>query len=70
MNIEEITINYAQTAYQLSTLFEQRQTGIRHFQTWTREELRARIGEGDVIVVSGYWDNGLLPHADRLRFAQ
>ncbi|MDP6692004.1 MAG: D-2-hydroxyacid dehydrogenase, partial [Alphaproteobacteria bacterium] len=31
---------------------------------------RARIGEGDVIVVSGYWDNGLLPHADKLRFAQ
>ncbi len=70
MNLKDITIHFAHPAYQLSTLFEKRQTGIKHFQTWTREDLRARIGEGDVIVVSGYWDNALLPHADKLRFAQ
>lgn len=70
MNLDEITIHFAHPAYQLSALFERRRTGIKHFQTWTREDLRTRIGEGDVLVISGYWNNDLLPAADRLRFIQ
>ncbi|MBT3373794.1 MAG: D-2-hydroxyacid dehydrogenase [Rhodospirillaceae bacterium] len=70
MNLKDITIHFAHPAYQLSTLFDLRQTGIKHFQTWTHDDLRARIGEGDVLVISGYWKNELLPDADKLRFAQ
>ena len=70
MNLNEITVHFAHPAYQLAAAFERRETGIAHFQTWTREDLRARIGEGDVIVCSGYWDNALLPHADRLKLIQ
>lgn len=70
MNLDDITIHFAHSAYQLSALFERRETGIKHFQTWTREELRARIGEGDVLVLSGDWNNDLLSAADRLRFIQ
>jgi phosphoglycerate dehydrogenase-like enzyme len=54
----------------LSALFELRKTGIKNFQTWTREDQRARIGEGDVLVISGYWNNDLLAAADKLRFIQ
>ena len=70
MNLNDITIHFAHPAYQLSALFERRETGIAHFQTWTRDDLRARIGEGDVLVASGYWNNELLPHADNLKFIQ
>ena len=70
MNLDKITIHFAHPAYQLSALFQRRGTGIRHFQTWTREDLRSRIGEGDVLVISGYWNNDLLASADRLRFIQ
>jgi phosphoglycerate dehydrogenase-like enzyme len=70
MNLDDITIHFAHPAYQLSALFDRRETGIRNFQTWTREDLRARIGEGEVLVVTGFWNNDLLAHADRLRFIQ
>ncbi len=70
MKLDDITIHFAHPAYQLSALFDRRGTGIKNFQTWTREDLRARIGEGDVLVVTGFWNDGLLPAADRLRFVQ
>ncbi len=70
MNLNEINVHFAHPAYQLAAAFERRGTGIAHYQTWTREELRERIGDGDVIVCSGYWDNALLPHADKLKLIQ
>jgi phosphoglycerate dehydrogenase-like enzyme len=70
MKLDDITIHFAHPAYQLSSLFDRRGTGIKNFQTWTREDLRARIGEGDVLVVTGFWNDGLLAAADRLRFIQ
>ncbi len=70
MNLDEIAIHFAHPAYQLSALFERRRTGIKHFQTWTREDLRTRIGEGDVLVISGYWNNDMLPAAASLCFIQ
>lgn len=70
MNLNEITIHFAHPAYQLAAALERRNTGINHFQTWTREEMRDRIGDGDVMVLSGFWDNALLPDADKLKFIQ
>ena len=70
MNLDKITIHFSHPAYQLSALFDRRATGIKHFQTWTREDLRARIDEGDVLVISGYWNNDLLSATDKLRFIQ
>ncbi len=34
------------------------------------DEAYARMGDGDVIVVSGYWKNDMLESADRLKFIQ
>ncbi|MBT7286114.1 MAG: D-2-hydroxyacid dehydrogenase, partial [Rhodospirillaceae bacterium] len=70
MDLSDITIHFAHPAYQLSALFEQRETGIKHFQSWNPEDLRARMGDGDVLVLSGYWKNDMLATADKLRFIQ
>jgi len=65
-----ITIHFAHPAYRLAECFAKRKTGIAHFQSWTREDLRQRIGEADVLVCSGFWDNALLDQPRKLRFIQ
>ena len=70
MNLKEITVHFAHPAYQLAAAFDARGTGVSSFQSWTREETRIRIGDGDVMVCTGFWDNELLPNADRLKFIQ
>ena len=70
MDRQETTIHFAHAAYQLSATFARRDAGARHFQTWTPEDTRARIGEAEVLVISGLWRNDLLADAHRLRFIQ
>jgi phosphoglycerate dehydrogenase-like enzyme len=73
MSVEDwgdITIHFAHPAYRLAECFAGRASGIAHFQTWTRADMRARIGETEVLVTSGFWDNALLDKAERLRFIQ
>jgi phosphoglycerate dehydrogenase-like enzyme len=67
---EKLTIGFAHVAYQFQTLFERRCTGIKCFQAWNRDELDDRIGEADVLVISGLWRNDLIERATRLRFIQ
>jgi phosphoglycerate dehydrogenase-like enzyme len=50
--------------------FALRETGIRHFQVGTVEELASRIGEADVLCVSMLWRNELIARAPRLAFIQ
>ncbi|MEM7028711.1 MAG: D-2-hydroxyacid dehydrogenase [Chloroflexota bacterium] len=67
---ENVNICFAHVAYQMSATFDKRQTGIEHFQLWSRDEMLSRIGEADVLVVSGFWFDELLEKADRLKFIQ
>lgn len=67
---EKLTIHFAHVAYRLAERFALRETGITHFQTWTPEETLARAGEGDVMVLSGFWKPALLERAKKLRFIQ
>lgn len=67
---ENLTICFAHVAYQMAATFEKRQAGIPYFQSWSREDLSARIPEADVLVVSGFWDNSLLEKGKRLKFIQ
>ncbi len=67
---DELTIGFAHVAYQLQSRFDARQTGIRSFQVHSLDELRARIGEVDVLVVSGLWRNDMIEAAPKLRFIQ
>ena len=67
---DEVTVCFAHVAYNLQTRFAQRGTGMRSFQAWNRDELDARVGEADVLVISGLWRNDLIEKANRLRFIQ
>ncbi|MCB0006699.1 MAG: D-2-hydroxyacid dehydrogenase [Anaerolineales bacterium] len=67
---DNLTICFAHPAYQMAATFAQRQTGNRHFQVWNEADLRARLPEADLLVVSGLWRNDLLPLASRLKFIQ
>lgn len=67
---DRLTICFAHVAYQMQERFLPRQTGIPSFGVNTAEEFERRIGEADVIVVSGMWKNDLLEKAKRLRFIQ
>ncbi|HEY7385175.1 MAG TPA: D-2-hydroxyacid dehydrogenase [Beijerinckiaceae bacterium] len=67
---DKLSICFAHAAYQLGDEFSARGTGINHFELRSLDELQARIGEADVLVVSGLWRNELLERAGRLRFIQ
>lgn len=67
---KNLTICFAHVAYQLAATFDKRQTGINHYQAWSRDELNERTGEADVLVISGFWRNDLLDVAPRLKFIQ
>ena len=67
---EHLTICFAHAAYQLQARFRHRQIAIDNFEVRTLDELERRVGEADVIVVSGLWRNALLERAQRLRFIQ
>ena len=66
----QLVIQFAHIAYNLAERFALRDTGIEHFQTWTREDTLARIGEAHVLVASGFWRDEMLEKADRLAFIQ
>ena len=65
-----LTIQFAHVAYRLAERFALRDTGVNHFQTWNGEDTLARIGEADVLVLSGLWNDSLLAPASRLQFIQ
>lgn len=67
---DRLTICFAHVAYQLQERLLLRQTGIHSFGVRTSAELEQRIGEADVVVVSGLWRNDLLERAPNLRFIQ
>jgi phosphoglycerate dehydrogenase-like enzyme len=67
---DKLTICFAHVAYQLQQRFLSLDTGIGSFEVRDGGALERRIGEADVLVVSGLWRNDLLPRANRLRFIQ
>ena len=67
---EQLTICFAHAAYRMQERFALRNTGIQCFEVRTLDELKARIGEADVLSVSGLWRNELIERAARLAFIQ
>src|SRR5665647_676300 len=67
---EQLTVCFAHAAYRMQERFGLRNTGIRSFEVRTPDDLRARIGEADVLAVSGLWRNELIERAPRLAFIQ
>jgi phosphoglycerate dehydrogenase-like enzyme len=67
---DRLTICFAHVAYRLQERFAARATGISSFEVRELGELERRIGEADVLVVSGLWRDALLEKAGRLKYVQ
>src|SRR5262249_58406673 len=67
---DKLSICFAHVAYQLHERFSALETGIGSFAVRDPETLQRRLGEADVLVISGLWQNGLLDRAGNLRFIQ
>jgi phosphoglycerate dehydrogenase-like enzyme len=67
---DQLTICFAHVAYRLHERFALLDTGIASFAVRDTESLAARIGEADVLVISGLWQNALLDRAAKLRLIQ
>src|SRR5262245_20406141 len=67
---EDLTICFAHAAYRMKDRFELRRTGIRNFEVRAYDDLVKRVGEADVVVVSGMWKNDLIATAGKLKFIQ
>jgi phosphoglycerate dehydrogenase-like enzyme len=65
-----LAICFAHVAYRLDERFRSLETGIRSFEVRDPETLAERIGEADVLVISGLWQGALLDRAPRLRYIQ
>jgi D-2-hydroxyacid dehydrogenase (NADP+) len=65
-----LTVCFAHVAYRLGERFAARNTGIRHIEVRSSDDLAARIPEADVLLVSGLWRNELIARAAKLRFIQ
>lgn len=67
---DQLTICFAHVAYQFQARFAARKTGLASFEVRSRDELVRRIGDADVLIVSGLWSNDLIPAARKLKFIQ
>ena len=67
---DKLTICFAHAAYQMKARFDARNTGINSFQVRSYDEFVQRVGEADVVSVSGMWKNDIIPHATKLKFIQ
>ena len=67
---DKIVICFAHVAYRLQERFSALETGINSFAVRDPETLMKRVGEADVLVISGLWQNQLLDQTKRLRFIQ
>jgi phosphoglycerate dehydrogenase-like enzyme len=63
-------IGIGHAAYRLGERLAARGTGLRFAEIASAEALAQRVGEFDVLLVSGLWRNAMLANAKRLRFVQ
>jgi phosphoglycerate dehydrogenase-like enzyme len=67
---DKLAICFAHVAYRLHERFSSLNTGVNSFAVRDFATLEKRVGEADVLVVSGLWQNRLLDQATKLRFIQ
>ena len=67
---DRLKICFAHVAYRMGERFALRNTGLQSFEVRSLDELSSRIGEADVLLVSGLWRNEMIAKAPRLAFIQ
>lgn len=66
----DLAIGFAHSAYRVRQAYEASGGRGAVFEANTLEDLAARVGEVDALVVSGFWRNEFIERAPRLRFIQ
>jgi phosphoglycerate dehydrogenase-like enzyme len=66
----KLSICFAHVAYRLHERFAALDTRIGSFTVRDPATLEQRVGEADVLVISGLWRDSLLDRAEKLRFIQ
>ena len=69
-SVSDTVVHFGHIAYRMEERYALRGPSVNYFQTWSPEETMDRIGEADVFVVSGFWDNALLERASKLKYIQ
>jgi phosphoglycerate dehydrogenase-like enzyme len=67
---QSLSVCFAHVAYRFAERYAQHGGRLAHFEVRSLDELEARIGEADVLLVSGMWRNHLAAKAPRLKFIQ
>lgn len=67
---DKLSICFAHVAYRLQERFAALDTGIGSFAVRDPAALEQRVGEADVLVISGLWRDSLLDRAEKLCFIQ
>ena len=67
---DKLTLCFAHVAYRMGERFALRNAGLDWFEVRSLDDLRGRIGNVDVLLVSGLWRNELIAAAPRLAFIQ
>jgi phosphoglycerate dehydrogenase-like enzyme len=67
---DRLTICFAHVAYQLNERFSALGTGIKSFAVRDPATLLDRVGEAEILVISGLWQGEILDRAARLSFIQ
>lgn len=67
---DALTICFAHAAYRMQDRFALRSTGLRSIEVRDRAALETAIAGADVLVVSGLWQDALIPRAPKLRLIQ
>jgi D-2-hydroxyacid dehydrogenase (NADP+) len=70
MTSPALTIAFAHKAYQLRDEYLTRGQSMGSFEVRGSDELEQRIGEAEILVVSGLWRDELAAHAPKLRLIQ
>lgn len=68
--VDKMKLLFAHGAYDMKPIFDAQDQGIETMQVSNYEDLKTRLPEADVLVVSGLWKNDLLAHAPRLKYLQ
>ena len=67
---DSLRVCFAHVAYALHDTLQKRNAGVHSFQVWDYDSLVAKGTDLEVLVISGLWNNEILPHAPNLRFIQ
>lgn len=68
--LDKLNIHFAHVAYQMEPTFAERNIPVEYKQSWSVEETKANLGDTDVLVLSGFWQNDMLDLAPNLHYIQ